>query len=58
MSVQFSDVVDNALQIIVSGIVAVVVKRLGEAIQPHLKKWWNQFMKWLRAEDDDESDLQ
>lgn len=45
--------IDYAAQAIIGGLVCLVFKILGDFLTPYLKRWWAQFIQWLKAEDND-----
>lgn len=45
--------IDYAAQALFGGFICLVFKILGDVLSPLLKKWWNKFIAWLKAEDND-----
>jgi hypothetical protein len=46
-------IIDYATQAIFGGVICLLFKMLGDVLTPLLKKWWTQFITWLKAEDND-----
>ena len=45
--------IEYAVQAIIGGVICLLFKMLGDFLTPLLKKWWAQFIQWLKAEDRD-----
>jgi hypothetical protein len=45
---------EYAIQAVTGGVICLLFKILGDFLTPLLKKWWTQFITWLKTDDDDQ----